>query len=150
VKLTLTLNEEGKAYKPVRMLRLSLEDPYCTPRSSTFNVPAKIAGFVQAIESPIASYTFEKDATLLLIGAHTHGWDGAGQILVYSNESLLYKFIPQRVNQNPWSWATPSRLVDIKVKKGDKITFTSEYSNPHDKPLINEAMAMIMLGFSEE
>lgn len=150
VKLTLSLNDSKKEYHPVRMVRLSVEDPYCTPRSSTFNVPANTENFEKKIHSPISSYTFEKDSRLLLVGAHAHGWDGAGPIRVFLNGTLLYEFTPQRINENPWSWATPSRLVDLKVKKGDTISLTSTYSNPHDKPLVNEAMGMIMIAFSEE
>jgi len=150
LKLTLLLNDPGKTYNHVRLVRLSAEDPACTPRSSTFNVPANTENFLKKIDSPISSYTFEKDSQLLLVGAHAHGWDGAGPIRVYLNDELLYEFTPQRVNENPWSWATPSRLVSKAVKKGDTISLTSTYSNPHDKPLINEAMGMIMIAFSEE
>lgn len=149
LKLTLLLNETGEDDKPVRMVRLSVEDPYCTPRSSTFNVPANILDYEKKIDSPISSYTFEKDSTLLFIGAHTHGWDNAGPVRVYLNDTLLHEFVPMQINEDPWSWTTPARMASLKLKKGDTISLSSTYSNIHDEPLLNEAMGMIMMGFTE-
>ena len=150
VKLTLHLGEKNKEYKPVRLVRLSVEDPACTPRSSTFDVPANARSFVKKIDSPISSYTFERPATILLMGAHTHSWDGGEEISVYLNDIWLFDFVPRRKNEDPWSWATPSRLPNLKVQTGDTISLSSTYSNPHDLPLLNEAMGMLMVAFSEE
>ncbi|OGG64453.1 hypothetical protein A3C18_04110 [Candidatus Kaiserbacteria bacterium RIFCSPHIGHO2_02_FULL_54_11b] len=147
IKLILTIGERP-AYKPLELVRLSLEDPACTPSSSTFDVPANSVSFVKSMNSPISSYTFKEKSNLALIGAHTHGWDRGEEVTVYLNGQKLAEFIPKRMNANPWSWATPTKIINRTVQAGDTVTFTATYSNPYDEPLIHEAMGMILLVFT--
>lgn len=147
MRLVLTLGSQTE-YQPLEIVRLSLEDPACDSRSSTFDVPAETTSFIQSTDSPISSYTFTHESLLLLIGAHTHGWDGGKNVKVFLNDKKLEDFIPRRTTPDPWSWVTPTKRMGVRVREGDIITFTAEYSNPHDAPLVREAMGMIMLMFS--
>ncbi len=150
VKVTLFIGEKEQTYTPVQRVRLSLEDPACTPRSSTFDVPAQSTSFVKKMDSPISKYTFKTAATILLMGAHTHAWEGGERVSVYLNEELLHEFVPKRKNSDPWSWATPATFSSIRVRAGDTIRITATYSNAHDQPLLNDAMGMIMIAFAPD
>lgn len=150
VKLTLFARESGKEYRQIRMVRLSLENPACTSRSSTFDVPAQTYRFEQTTASPMSSYTFTEPGTILFMGAHTHPWEGGEKVTAYLNDSVLREFIPRRKTADPWSWAMPASIERTRVQPGDTIRLSATYTNTEDEPLEKSAMGMIMFAFSPE
>ena len=145
----------GSSFKPVSFRLLHLDDVPCQTDDMgfVFTVPPKteeyeFRGALDAPHNP-ASYTFDRPATILYLGAHLHGWEGGRELLVYKNDGLLETFPTRRALDDPYRFDTPHYQTNIHMEAGDTLSIGAVYDNSYDVPIVG-AMGMLGVFYTEK
>ena len=131
-----------------RLLHLEREPCKTTENGYEFEVPAHakdfVFGYPKGTAPDPASYTFERGATVVYMGAHIHGWEGGKELRVYKNGVLLTTFKTLKDAEDTYRYDTPHYATSLRMQAGDTLSIEAVYDNPYDVPLTG---AMGMMGF---
>ncbi len=141
---------------PLTYQRLHLSDTPCmdAEKAETFEVPPNQKAYVKKPatkkEEQTSSYTFPTDSTIVGMAGHFHPFEGGENVEAYLNNRPLYQFEATELPQNNWTyWHIPNYPSFLPVKKNDKLSITSTYTNPNPYP-VRGAMGMMIFYFAKE
>jgi hypothetical protein len=150
VELTLHATSQ-ESLKPLDYTMIGLGESFCSgderdKNIATFSVPANVEHFVKkdGTHDGTGHYAFPVAGTILYMHGHFHPWMGGENVQVFMNNAFVTTFLPERMNDEAWSWTVPEQYVNVPVKKGDVLSLQATYSNPNSETLPG---AMGILGF---
>lgn len=145
---------DSQPLKAVAFRLLHLDDTACIAENGgySFTVPPKTNEYTYtgpAHGFNPGSMTISRDASIVYVGAHLHGWQGGTWLSLKKNGKEIERFRTELSDSVPYRYDTPHHAAHIPLVAGDILSIEAAYDNPHDVP-VHGAMGMAIVWIAEE
>jgi hypothetical protein len=130
----------GETFTPIKAYNMFIDDTNCLdpiPRAN-FTVPPHVKDYLvtQKVTLPHnpAEVRISATSTIVYVGSHMHGWQGAKKVIVLKNSEPFMEFTTQKSGIDAYLYETPHYATNIDVFPGDIISIQALYDNPNDVP----------------